>query len=153
MGIKIGFAALANKLGLFIFLSENSQEYLYSLAEVKLFKEVKGHVRQSGKVRREKESFYLLYPDGTVSLLSRYVTCQLKPIEKETYSFPWVSTERQVMALQGVLPKKEIMFDGEYQIIEISEADIYAKERRVNPRDPYENPKGIWNKVVAKYLA
>jgi hypothetical protein len=135
MGIKLGVAGEASKKNLFIHLAVNNEHHL-PLAEVKVVTQKKPFL-----------CFYLRYPDGVIGILDNR---QLNVIKKEVVV--WVPTEVQMSALQGTLPKEFIIFDGEYQVREMTENDLFPPQEHESVEARFRSPEGIWDKAVAYCL-
>lgn len=136
MGLKVGFAALAEKQGRFVRLNMKDG-HPHSLALV---------------IRRGKSRFCLLYPDGKTGFLTRNENYQfdLRFVEFAPKSF--VPMREQEMALDGTLPKDHIMFDDLYTVSENPMGHLPPPPLHGNDEERFKDPKGPWERMVAFYL-
>jgi hypothetical protein len=134
MGLKHGLAAKARKESVFVSLSKKDG-HPYSLAEV----------------GRSEDKFFLQYPDGRVGTL---VMGGNRQLELFFITLPpvWVPTEKQKQAIEGVLPKHHILFEGDYIVSEQSSDFLPPPARHTSDAERFEKPVGVWEKCVAYYL-
>ena len=141
MGIKLGFAGLASKRNLFISL--NAKEHPFTLAQVFFLFEEDGSAFGRAKC-------YLLYPDGSIGLLSMNNVRQLS--RSELIVRDWVMTKEQCDAINGTLPMELVMFSGEYTARDFSMAELLPKAEHTSDDERFNDPQDPWTKAVAHCL-
>lgn len=137
MGLKHGFAAIAAQRDMFVCLNANG-----------------GHPYLLAQVRATPEGlFRLVYPDGSTGILHMGMDRQLELEKVIPNKVPgWTPNHEQRLALLGQLPKERIMFDGSYEVGEVT--NTYLPPDAIHETDEarFKEPNGVWEQCVAECL-